>query len=64
MLKQFVFIIAITFLPGACQSKTNTKDINTLLDNWHLAAINADLDSYFSAFDDDTIYLGTDASER
>ena len=50
----------------ACQSKTNTEseEINTLLDNWHLAASHADLDAYFSVFADNAIYIGTDASER
>lgn len=66
MLKQFVFLIALVFLLGACQNKidTNPKDINTLLDNWHLAATNANLDTYFSVFDNEAIYIGTDASER
>ena len=66
MLKQIVFFIALTLSLAACQVKTNTnpKDINTLLDNWHLAATNTDLDAYFSAFDDEAIYIGTDASER
>ena len=66
MFKQTIFFITLTLVLGACQNKTNTnpKDINTLLDNWHLAATNANLDAYFSAFDDKAIYIGTDASER
>ncbi len=66
MLKQILLFIALTLSLGACKNKpdTKTKDINTLLDNWHLAATNADLDTYFSAFDEKAIYIGTDASER
>jgi len=66
MLKQILFILAITLSFGACQNKIKTepKEINTLLDNWHLAATNANLDAYFSALDDQAIYIGTDASER
>ncbi len=41
-----------------------TKIINQLLDDWHKAAANADLDNYFNKMTDDAIYLGTDASER
>ena len=66
MLKSILLIFALTFTLSACQNKANTslKDINSLLDNWHLAATNADIDSYFSAFTDKAIYIGTDASER
>jgi len=66
MLKQIIFLIALTLSLGACQNKVNTNsiDINSLLDNWHLAATNADLEAYFSAFDNEAIYIGTDASER
>lgn len=66
MLKQILLFITLALLLGACQNKTNTNSIkiNTLLDNWHLAATNADLDAYFSVFDDEAIYIGTDATER
>ncbi|WP_372640040.1 nuclear transport factor 2 family protein [Ancylomarina sp.] len=66
MLKQISFIILLTFSLIACQNKTITepKEINTLLDNWHLAATNTNLDAYFSALGDNAIYIGTDASER
>lgn len=65
MLKRFVFFIVLTFSLVACQNKINTNidDINTLLNNWHLAATNANLDAYFSVLDDKAIYIGTDASE-
>lgn len=48
--------------------KTETTDwemeINTLLDNWHLAAAKADEDTFFGSMTADAIYIGTDASER
>ena len=43
---------------------SQTQSINQLLDNWHKAATDADLDNYFNKMTDDAIYLGTDASER
>ncbi len=66
MFKQILIILTIVFSLTSCQNKVNTdtKVINTILDNWHLAATNADLDAYFSTFADDAIYIGTDASER
>ena len=40
------------------------ETINQLLNNWHKAAAEADLENYFNKMTDDAIYLGTDASER
>jgi hypothetical protein len=45
------------------QSK-ETTEINTLLDNWHKAAAEAKFDSYFNALSEESIYIGTDASEN
>ena len=68
-----LFIVLILSL-FACNTKTivlsgddiskQKETINHLLDDWHKAAANADLESYFSKMTDDAIYLGTDASER
>ncbi len=40
------------------------QSIDILLDNWHKAATNTDLENYFNKMTNDAIYLGTDASER
>ena len=66
------FISILTLL--ACNSQTisiskeykdkQKQSINRLLDNWHKAAADADLENYFNKMSDDAIYLGTDASER
>ena len=39
-------------------------DINNLLDNWHIAAAEADFDNYFSLMDSVSYFIGTDASEH
>lgn len=39
-------------------------ELNSFLDKWHLAASKADGKIYFGAMDSDSIFLGTDASER
>ncbi|MDE5424194.1 nuclear transport factor 2 family protein [Ancylomarina sp. DW003] len=66
MLKKILFILALAISFSACQNqvKTTHKDVGVLIDNWHLAATNADIDSYFSALAENAIYIGTDASER
>jgi hypothetical protein len=48
-------------------SKTFTPskaDINKFIDQWHLAAANANADVFFGSMADSSIYIGTDASER
>lgn len=41
------------------------KAINTILDDWHLAASEANFERYFSHFESDSsIFMGTDATER
>jgi hypothetical protein len=41
-----------------------TKAINTLLDDWHVAAAKADHKGYFGKIAEDGIYIGTDATEN
>lgn len=40
------------------------ENINKVLDDWHLAASNADFDSYFSKMTADGVFIGTDATEN
>lgn len=46
-----------------CQSEP-VNVIDELLDGWHVAAANADVDAYFGAFAEDGIFLGTDVTEK
>ncbi len=42
----------------------NQSDINTVLDNWHLAAAKGDLERYIGAMTEGAIFMGTDEHER
>ena len=66
MLNKILITLALLISFSACQNKikTDRKILHTILDNWHMAASNANIDAYFSALDDQAIYIGTDASER
>jgi hypothetical protein len=44
--------------------KLADNDITEFIDNWHLAASQADFNGFFDAMADSSIYIGTDASER
>jgi ketosteroid isomerase-like protein len=40
------------------------QQINTVLDNWHTAAAEAQFDAYFDSMTSDAIFIGTDATEN
>src|SRR6188768_589919 len=69
---RFLFraLLAILLL-GSCssqkssvQSQSDEKAIHQFIDNWHLAATKADAKVFFGSMADQSIYIGTDASER
>lgn len=43
---------------------TIKTEVNTLLDNWHRAAAEANFDQYFNAMDSLSVFIGTDAKEN
>ncbi len=66
-----LIIIAIAFYTYLFVSCTETKqsdkevktEINSTIDSWHLTAAMAD-SMFFDYFDNDAVYIGTDAGER
>ncbi len=40
------------------------KDIDLMLTTWHLAAADADFDTYFNHMTEDAVFIGTDATEN
>jgi hypothetical protein len=63
MQKGALIIIALFFLSFTTIEKER-EEINTLLNNWHKAAATADFKNYFDALTDDSIFIGTDATEN
>lgn len=61
-------IILLSFICFSCATTKNSvsekENISTLLNNWHKAASNADFNSYFDAMADESIFIGTDATEN
>ena len=64
-MKQTTILIlsVLTFSFLQAQNK-ETEKLNKLMNEWHLAATNADGSMFFGFMDSDCIYIGTDASER
>lgn len=61
-MKQYFFIISLLFL--SFDSSKKQTDLNQLVDNWHLAASNANYDAYFGWMSADFVFLGTAPNER
>jgi hypothetical protein len=61
MKKIFLFVF---LLFTSTVSFSQESLIDSLLDNWHLAAAKSDFKKYFDFMNDDFVFLGTDPSER
>ena len=56
--------IGVLFLLISVSSFAQKTEIDMFIDQWHLSSTNADQKAFFDAMDDESIYIGTDASER
>ncbi len=57
-----IFLLLISCISFAQTKEKN--EINLLLDNWHKAAAEVQFDNYFSYLADESIFIGTDATEN
>ena len=64
MKKLLILLLLTSTIVFSQKSESDKNDINTTLDNWHKAAANANFNDYFSVLTDDSIYIGTDATEN
>lgn len=71
-MKKFLFIFIFTFVFSACKQTSTTvvdiqfekNTIDTFMNDWHLAATEANFENYFSKMDSVSVFIGTDASEN
>lgn len=67
-MKKIIGILSFVLL--SCKSSTVINqnelkvEINTVLDNWHKAAAEANFTNYFDVIKEDGIFIGTDATEN
>jgi hypothetical protein len=59
-----LILLAFTTLNFAQKANNKTAQIVDLLDKWHADAANVKFESYFNALHDESIYIGTDATEN
>jgi hypothetical protein len=58
----FAFVITIVSLPAIAQH--DLASINKFIDDWHLAAAQANAKVFFGSMEENSIYIGTDKTER
>ena len=61
-----LLLVTLVFSCKPCEEKLQSEkqNITTILDNWHKAAAVANYEAYFEAMSDESIYIGTDATEN
>ena len=64
MKKVFLIILFALFTTSINAQDKAKVQINTTLDTWHKAATEANFVNYFDALTDDSIFIGTDATEN
>jgi hypothetical protein len=64
MKKIILFILFTVFIMPINAQEKAKEQINTTLDNWHKAAAEANFNNYFDTLTDDSIFIGTDATEH
>jgi hypothetical protein len=76
MVKLYIWVILIIFSLSACKAQSSATlnssekagselaELSGLIDKWHQAAAAANADTFFGIMNDNSIYIGTDATER
>jgi len=73
-MKKVIYVLAVGLLLSNCEKKVVPSDksdsakekqaITVLLDNWHKSAAEANFEAYFNAMTNNSVFIGTDASEN
>ena len=61
---RYSFFILALFFGSVINAQSQKEQINELLEEWHEAAAEADYDEYFSMMADESVFIGTDATEN
>jgi ketosteroid isomerase-like protein len=68
-MRKFAIIFTLYLLSVGCKTYirsvgSTTNDISPTIDAWHKAAAEARLDDYFALMTDNSVFIGTDATEN
>lgn len=60
----FIALFLSCIVSGTAQSNQEKTTVNNVLEQWHHAAATANFNGYFDLMTDDSIFIGTDATEN
>lgn len=63
-MKQLPLLLAFLFSAYAIQAQNEVQSINDFINQWHRAAAEANHQVFFGSLTENSIYIGTDATER
>lgn len=72
-MKKIILLLGVFCLAFSCQQKTSDNNshtssdsaaVNAVLDSLNMAAARADFKAYFNLYADESVFTGTDATER
>lgn len=63
-MRKITFLSLLLFIGSFAFAQTEKSAVNELLENWHKAAAEADYEEYFSMMADESVFIGTDATEN
>ena len=63
-MRAILLVLFAVALAAPCAAQSREAEVNAVLDDWHAAAAAADEKRYFGHLSEDSIFLGTDATER
>ncbi len=63
-MKKIPFFVLCLFFGSFAFAQTEETNVNNLLENWHKAAAEANYQEYFSLMADESVFIGTDATEN
>ena len=63
---KFYYLLFLVIVSCATHQNSDSQksSINAILDNWHKAAAAANYEAYFGAMSEESIFIGTDATEN
>ncbi|MDM1047235.1 nuclear transport factor 2 family protein [Sphingobacterium hotanense] len=63
-MKQILLTIMLAVFSISLFAQTKKEEVAKVMDSWHQAAAKADFKAYFDLMDEESIFIGTDATER
>ncbi|MGI9546136.1 MAG: nuclear transport factor 2 family protein [Flavobacteriaceae bacterium] len=64
MINKYCYTLILAIISMHFYGQTNTEPIEKVIDQWHLAAAQADFEAYFSMMTSEAVFIGTDAGEN